>query len=668
MDSLKTSEKVESCERRQKRADIQIYRPRALRDQKSSLPEPSKQVLDKKGNDAMSPSTEALVLHENKKTSCEYASTSTSYNHDHRYENSNIGEFNSKSLLLNHKENTKSHFRKEKLEAKHARVFTSEKRGRNQRNANKNFKQNVSPKPSTLISNKFINKNHAVDDQIISDKTSAISTSSNKSNFQSVVINEPVLQLTRETFSLDKHVQKISSELFQNHSPKTIDIHEQFSTTEKNENSYINNRNQSLKIDKQFTVGKDALPQHATNKNLFQSFHNDMNKKELQAIDSNKISKPAADAINASSLDSKATLDVPSLEKKPIGRGRGRARAFKDNECIEHKIGNMSINNQWENPVFSTTVYNSQRTHHPRLDYEDDRLYNPNKDTKPKVVSSFNIEEKKNPCNSESQKYHVDALSVEASSIAHQKFKLQEQLGEELQPVQFINASDDEEHPDDIKSRTPPLNWAQESWTRTEEDKQAATTIASPPRYGAHQQLQYQEHLTRHLTQRQQQARTSAPPSVRGMLSAPGAYPSNIPLQQITKQLFNPDNPSKPLLVPIASRDQPLVPIAQHNSLYKCGIGDVNYEVFTADHSTITASQTGAYEELMHNIQKGECDIQYYVHSNQIPREFPRIMDIRLYLQNCYAKLFTSNIILCHQKNIEAQMWKTLYYNIIGKN
>ena len=60
-------------------------------------------------------------------------------------------------------------------------------------------------------------------------------------------------------------------------------------------------------------------------------------------------------------------------------------------------------------------------------------------------------------------------------------------------------------------------------------------------------------------------------------------------------------------------------------------------------------------------------DITYYVNSNQLPREFPRIMDIRIHLQKCYHALLTTDIRFCQEKNMENNLWKSLYYSIIEK-
>ncbi|KAF2350840.1 Telomerase activating protein Est1 [Trinorchestia longiramus] len=187
------------------------------------------------------------------------------------------------------------------------------------------------------------------------------------------------------------------------------------------------------------------------------------------------------------------------------------------------------------------------------------------------------------------------------------------------------------------------LDWAEESYLESEKEKLKVQPHAS----SAKTILPYEQNLAMFLSHRQQEllSRTQA-------LASDAGFDSRTGTQNIT--------PS-PSLRPPSS--------AEHHSLtYSNPVLVSNSEQLSNDFDLIEEPVTiSGYEELLHNIHKGECDIQYYINSNQIPREFPRIMDIRVYLQSCYMKLFSGNIALCHQKNIEAQMWKALYYNIIEK-
>ncbi|XP_076065529.1 telomerase-binding protein EST1A-like isoform X2 [Oratosquilla oratoria] len=137
---------------------------------------------------------------------------------------------------------------------------------------------------------------------------------------------------------------------------------------------------------------------------------------------------------------------------------------------------------------------------------------------------------------------------------------------------------------------------------------------------------------------------------------------STTPLPQ--KQLFNPNNPSKPVMVIPSARDLPPTQREQHSDASR-GQNKENsgqWGTFPIEGSGMKVDPS-----LLYNIQKGEMDISYYVSSNQLPMEFRRIMDIRLHLQGCYKQLLISDIKVCQEKNIENNLWKHLYYIIIEK-
>ncbi|XP_047483558.1 telomerase-binding protein EST1A-like isoform X2 [Penaeus chinensis] len=138
----------------------------------------------------------------------------------------------------------------------------------------------------------------------------------------------------------------------------------------------------------------------------------------------------------------------------------------------------------------------------------------------------------------------------------------------------------------------------------------------------------------------------------------------------VQKHLYNPNNPSKPVPVVPSARDMP--PSREVQREVAKGAGD-------SVHGSVPAHNTQLSEyviegqspkvdpSLLYNIQKGEMDINYYVSSNQLPFEFRRIMDIRQHLQVCYKQLLVTDIRICQEKNIEGNLWKTLYYVIIEK-
>ncbi|XP_053643005.2 uncharacterized protein Smg6 [Cherax quadricarinatus] len=141
-------------------------------------------------------------------------------------------------------------------------------------------------------------------------------------------------------------------------------------------------------------------------------------------------------------------------------------------------------------------------------------------------------------------------------------------------------------------------------------------------------------------------------------------------LPQLQKHLYNPNNPSKPVLVVPSSRDLP-APRDPHREGSR-GFGDNSSGSLLMESSQVSEYAIEGRSpkidpSLIYNIQKGEMDINYYVSSNQLPVEFRRIMDIRHHLQGCYKQLLTSDIRMCQEKNVEGSLWKTLYYVIIEK-
>lgn len=138
----------------------------------------------------------------------------------------------------------------------------------------------------------------------------------------------------------------------------------------------------------------------------------------------------------------------------------------------------------------------------------------------------------------------------------------------------------------------------------------------------------------------------------------------------VQKHLYNPNNPSKPVPVVPSARDMP--PSREVQREVAKGAGDNAHGSVPAHNNqlseyVIEGQSPKVDPSLLYNIQKGEMDINYYVSSNQLPFEFRRIMDIRLHLQVCYKQLLVTDIRICQEKNIEGNLWKTLYYVIIEK-
>ncbi|XP_042892814.1 telomerase-binding protein EST1A-like [Penaeus japonicus] len=145
-------------------------------------------------------------------------------------------------------------------------------------------------------------------------------------------------------------------------------------------------------------------------------------------------------------------------------------------------------------------------------------------------------------------------------------------------------------------------------------------------------------------------------------------FRSSTPVVQ--KHLYNPNNPSKPVAVVPSARDLPPTRDMQREVVK--GAGDNVHGAAPAHNNqlseyVIEGQSPKVDPSLLYNIQKGEMDINYYVSSNQLPFEFRRIMDIRHHLQVCYKQLLVTDIRICQEKNIEGNLWKTLYYVIIEK-
>lgn len=137
------------------------------------------------------------------------------------------------------------------------------------------------------------------------------------------------------------------------------------------------------------------------------------------------------------------------------------------------------------------------------------------------------------------------------------------------------------------------------------------------------------------------------------------------------KHLYDPNNPNKPLSVMPSARDLPpsqkeSKPIQQKQDSHR-NINEAYGTTVGSEQPQETVNNQKVDPSLLYSLQRGEYDIQYYVSSNQLPQEFRRIMDIRRHLQGCYKQILVTDIRLCQEKNIEGNMWKTLYYTIIEK-
>ncbi|XP_064119219.1 telomerase-binding protein EST1A-like [Macrobrachium nipponense] len=142
------------------------------------------------------------------------------------------------------------------------------------------------------------------------------------------------------------------------------------------------------------------------------------------------------------------------------------------------------------------------------------------------------------------------------------------------------------------------------------------------------------------------------------------------PAPVMQKHLYNPNNPSKPVLVVPSARDLPLSRDTQRESnknFEDNGVNSFSFQGHSSGGHIPDNHSPKVDPTILYNIQKGELDISYYVSSNQLPIEFRRIMDIRHHLQSCYKQLLMSDIRMCQEKNIEGALWKTLYYIIIEK-
>ena len=118
----------------------------------------------------------------------------------------------------------------------------------------------------------------------------------------------------------------------------------------------------------------------------------------------------------------------------------------------------------------------------------------------------------------------------------------------------------------------------------------------------------------------------------------------------VMKQLFNPEDPSKPIMVPVEEEET---------------LKSVEPNILLIPERSNHDGET--YDKLMASIEKGSNEISYYINTNRIPREFTCIMDIRRYLQRCYLKLFSLNVKLCYENKIQFDMWNILYHSLIEK-
>ena len=677
MDSSSGTSKNQSSDRRQKRADKQIYKPKALRQKQSQHSQSSNSSHKQNENVGQlhaSSNSNTQIQEKNSQASCKSESHNKDNIRQNNFKESRAIDNNSENKIKDiiDQNNTAAQDNQTASLASGKSGKDKFEKARKQVNTGNNARYPLlsTPKPINNCPAAYCKQSYV--SAVNSTSNNKYITNSAPRNHYDRVENETIPALNN--IVLTKEVDAtISSSNY-----KTNEKHKDLSYSMK---SCTNYREQTL-VDKYTDVSSVSRMDHIVPKMSVASKScekSDSNKDGRQKTESHKDKR---NSLNRNKNSESSLTDASGAynniqEKISFGRGRGRGRKYND-EIVTVGMANMSVKNSTIEPIIQTTVFSSSRhssawsnkrqAKESSVFEEDERLYNPHKDVKPQLVlPSKDISASyTNQSTVTTKKYHVDSVPDEIASIAYQKFKLQEQLGEEITPVVFINGSDDELQDEGKIHQNAPLDWAQESWDKTEQEKQ----ITSSPKNNSMPQLQYEQHLTQFISKRQ--SKDSRCSDIVSGISHGGLHPAALhssaagvpapPSTVATKRLFNPDDPNNPVMVPVSNRDQ------HYSSIAASSTGSPNtYDRFPPAVDTNTATLIEGYEDLLHNIQKGECDIQYYVNSNQIPLEFPRIMDIRTYLQTCYTKLFTYNIVLCHQKNIEAQMWKTLYYNIIGE-
>ncbi|XP_018574342.1 telomerase-binding protein EST1A isoform X2 [Anoplophora glabripennis] len=138
------------------------------------------------------------------------------------------------------------------------------------------------------------------------------------------------------------------------------------------------------------------------------------------------------------------------------------------------------------------------------------------------------------------------------------------------------------------------------------------------------------------------------------------------PCQQ--KSLFDPNNPSKPIIVkPTGSRvavpgfsdnaeeTPPEIQTTDQYSNVRPTWYDENMESFTSSY----------FPELLRDVKKADTELQYIINSGLLLVKWDVVDNLRQFLKEALQYLLGKAIKFCQMENIEQHFWKILYHNII---
>ena len=529
---------------------------------------------------------------------------------------------------------------------------------------NKSFENNSKNKKNVDVPSR---KQHSKD-EIFQAKTNEIkekvsrkscidieSTNPSVQIYKDVECKMNALKVTEKQYSTEKKAEgsnKEDSSHSSTHSELKGDLKPHQNTEKMSKETKVDSRStKPKKTSKRSSKGRSDDRQYQRSHEVQKSrnfYHNDFSSasKNSDPTVASKSIHPTDKLFEGASRkydDHKVSHEV-SFQK---GRGRGRCLVFNNNDCA---VANRSVNEfSSHRKAVGSKLEHSKKDHKNHSNY---KMMNPlvHNISDGRSINSSNVSESN------------IAKPMDNLTISQRKKNIEEQLGEKIKPVIFINSSDDESG-----------NLIPSKSNNTRIPDQPTPNSAEKVTSSIHYEQNLQNFLRRrsHSTSESKQGDAvacSSPISstfpTRGILQTSAAS-TNSPVA--TKQLFNPSDPSKPFIVPATSRAA-IPQVTPSSPKEQACVDEFDDELSLSFDSNSSGGGVGrGFDDILHNIQKGERDIQYYVDSNQIPREFPRMMDIRTHLQNCYMRLFTTNVALCHQKNVESQMWKALYYHIIGK-
>ncbi|KAL1140647.1 hypothetical protein AAG570_000577, partial [Ranatra chinensis] len=162
--------------------------------------------------------------------------------------------------------------------------------------------------------------------------------------------------------------------------------------------------------------------------------------------------------------------------------------------------------------------------------------------------------------------------------------------------------------------------------------------------------------------------------------------PQNVPREELNKgsgslpadnqrnqrQLYNPNNPGKPITV-AASRVTPDEETKYGYQQYPNDLANIMPAItdqFAAPRPVWYNPYTDSFmssrnQQVIRTMEQADCELQYIISTSAIIQYWDRMQHLRSLLKDALKRLLLTDLRFCQAENVEQHLWKILYYNII---